>query len=119
MDFGKTMTHRLERMKLWSVIVLCLTLLGSALPGHALAQEAEPAKEEALLPFRYVRIWDKPVSVYATPGDPARMTPVTTLLPPDSWVSIDEEIEQDGQQRAERGCHQGLPQERTHDQNWK
>lgn len=91
------MTHRLGRMKLWSITVLCLMMLGSVLPGHALAQEAEPAKEEVLLPFRYVRIWDKPVSVFASPGDPARMTPVTTLLPPDSWVSIDEEIEQAGQ----------------------
>lgn len=76
---------------------LCLIVLGSTLPGHALAQADEPVKEETLLPFQYVRIWDKPVSVYATPGDPAEMTPLKTLLPPDSWVSIDEEVEANGQ----------------------
>lgn len=68
------MTHRLGRTKLWVTLGLSLLILVSTLPGHALAQEADPVKEEALLPFRYVRIWDKPVSVYATPGDPANQT---------------------------------------------
>ena len=77
------MTHCIKRTSLWVVFGLCLIVLGSALPGHALAQADEPVKEEALLPFQYVRIWDKPVSVYATPGDPAAMTPIKTLLPPE------------------------------------
>jgi hypothetical protein len=51
---------------------------------------------DALLPFRYVRILDKEVPVYSTTGDPSRMTPDQYLLPPDSWVSIDEELEADG-----------------------
>lgn len=91
------MTHCIKRTRLWVVFGLCLMVLGSTLPGHALAQGAEPVKEQELLPFQYVRIWDKPVSVYATPGDSTQMTPVDTLLPPDSWVSIDEEVEFDGQ----------------------
>ena len=35
---------------------------------------------------------DKPVPVFATPGDPASMTPVKTLSPQTSWVSIDNEV---------------------------
>ncbi len=91
------MTHCIKRTSLRVVLGLCLIVLGSALPGHVMAQADEPVKEEALLPFQYVRIWDKPVSVYATPGDPATMTPVKTLVPPDSWVSIDEDVESNGQ----------------------
>lgn len=91
------MTHCFRRTKRWIVLGLALLVLGLALPGHVAAQGETPAKEEALLPFRYVRIWDKPVSVYTTTGDPARMTPVKTLTPPDSWVSIDEEVEANGQ----------------------
>ena len=54
------MTHCMKRTRLWVVLGLCLMILGSALPGRVLAQVEEPANDEALLPFQYVRIWDKP-----------------------------------------------------------
>ena len=77
-------------------LLVCLIIL-SALPGlPAAAAGPSPDVNNALLPFEYARAWQNPVPVYAAPGDPARMTPIDTLLPPDSWVSIDEEVEQDG-----------------------
>lgn len=62
----------------------------------AAAADPKPAAETVPLPFEYARVWKDPVPVYAAPGDPGQMTPVTTLLPPDSWVSIDEKVERDG-----------------------
>jgi hypothetical protein len=73
-----------------------LAILGVLLVTPALATTPDPKIETALLPFEYARVWQKPVPVYAVPGDPARLTPIDTLLPPDSWISIDEKVEQDG-----------------------
>lgn len=61
-----------------------------------IAAGPDPDAQAELLPFDYARIWQEPVAVYVSPGDPALMTPIDTLLPPDSWISIDEEVEQDG-----------------------
>jgi hypothetical protein len=86
------MKRWIDAMKLLS----CLVIL-SLLPGlPAAAAGPAPEVETALLPFDYARVWQKPVPVYSAPGDPATMTPIDTLLPPDSWVSIDEEVEQAG-----------------------
>lgn len=76
--------------------LMCLIIYGWLLAPLASAQEAGPADPTALLPFRYARVWQAPVEVYAAPGDPTQSTPIDTLLPPDSWVSIDEQVEQDG-----------------------
>jgi hypothetical protein len=73
-----------------------LLVLASLLPAPLQAQEAGPADGQVPLPYRYARVWEKPVGIYAAPGDPDLMTPFLTLVPPDSWVSIDEEVEQDG-----------------------
>jgi hypothetical protein len=71
-----------------------VSLLGLA---PAMAAEPKPATEAVALPFQYARAWKKPAPVYASPGDPGQMTPIATFLPPDSWVSIDEKVEQGGQ----------------------
>ncbi len=84
------------RLKTWITCCLCLMIVLPFLALPAIAQETKPQAEPPLLPFRYARIWNEPVAVYSSPGDPAQMSPVDTLLPPDSWVSIDEEVEQDG-----------------------
>ncbi len=81
-------------LALWCyLILLCLPPI-----GQVAAAGPSPDAEAELLPFDYARIWQEPVAVYASPGDPATMTPIDTLLPPDSWVSIDEVVEQDGRQ---------------------
>ena len=84
------------RLKSWIVCFSCVILLVPFLASPTSAQEAGPEAKPPLLPFRYARIWEEPVAVYSSPGDPAQLSPVDTLLPPDSWVSIDEEVEQDG-----------------------
>lgn len=73
-----------------------LAILGVLWVAPAMAAGPVPEAQE-LLPFEYARVWKAPVPVYASPGDPSQMTPVETLLPPDSWVSIDETLEQNGQ----------------------
>lgn len=88
-------------MKYWkwnAVIryVACLIILSILSATSVAAVGPDPEAETMLLPFQYARVWKDPVQVYAAPGDPAQMTPVQTLLPPDSWVSIDETVEQDG-----------------------
>ena len=88
-------------MKRWTDLLKPLTLLmilSVLLVTPSLAAGPEPEAEAALLPYEYARVWQKPVPVYAAPGDPARMPPIDTLLPPDSWVSIDEVVEQNGRQ---------------------
>ncbi len=88
-------------MKRWidaTMLLSCLIVL-SLLPGLPVAAAGpNPEAEAELLPFDYARVWQEPVAVYAAPGDPAAMTPIDTLLPPDSWVSINEVVEQDGRQ---------------------
>jgi hypothetical protein len=76
----------------------CLIILGLLPVWTAAAAGPTPDAEAKLLPFDYARVWKEPVDVYTSPGDPAVMMPVDTLLPPDSWVSIDEVVEQDGRQ---------------------
>lgn len=65
-----------------------------ATPAGAI--EMSPPAEKVLLPFHYAQAREKPVAVYPSPGDPAAQTPVEYLLPPDSWVSIDETLEVKG-----------------------
>ena len=87
-------------MKRWIVPfkLLFSLVLVSLLPiVPAAAADPTTNMEAAPLPYEYARVWQKPAPVYAAPGDPARMTPVATLVPPDTWVSIDEVVEQDGQ----------------------
>ncbi len=79
-------------------ILGCLLLVSVVLAAPGMAAAPDPDAEATLLPFDYARVWQEPVSVYAAPGDPASMTAIDTLLPPDSWVSIDEVLEQDGRQ---------------------
>lgn len=88
------MTYR----KTWIAGMLaCLIGLAILAPAPVLADEPVPAAIDGLLPYRYARIWQKPVSVYSAPGDPTEMTPIQSLLPPDSWVSIDAQVQSDGQ----------------------
>jgi hypothetical protein len=88
-------------MKRWTDFVKPLSLLvilNFLLVTPGMAAGPEPEAEAVLLPYEYARVWQDPVAVYASPGDPAAMKPIDTLLPPDSWVSIDEVVEQDGRQ---------------------
>lgn len=80
-----------------AAIIACLAAMGVLFAAPARAQSVDPPAAADLLPHRYARAWQAPVSVYATPGDPATMEPKQVLLPPDSWVSILEEVELDGQ----------------------
>lgn len=77
-------------------IAAILFVLSFVLAPAVGADDLAPPEEEALLPFRYARAWDKPVPVFGAMGDPEQMIPEDYLLPPDSWISIDEEVEQDG-----------------------
>lgn len=86
-------------MKHWNAAIRCVAcfIVLSILSTTSLAAAGpDPEAETTLLPFQYARVWKDPVQVYAAPGDPAQMAPVQTLLPPDSWVSIDEKVEHDG-----------------------
>jgi hypothetical protein len=88
-------------MKRWidtTKLLSCLIVLSLLSGWPAAAAGPHPEEEAALLPYDYARAWQKPAPVYTALGDPAKMTPVTTLAPPDTWVSIDEVIEQDGRQ---------------------
>lgn len=77
--------------------LLSFLVVVGLLPATVVANTGpQPDETRTLLPFDYARAGEKPVPVYPSPGDPARMTPIDTLLPPDSWVSIDEEVEQEG-----------------------
>jgi hypothetical protein len=40
-------------------------------------------------------VWSTEVPVYPTPGDPVQMAPVRHLLPPNTWVSIKDEVQMD------------------------
>lgn len=85
----------MKRWILWTKLLPCLIVL-SLLPSLPVAAaDPSPEASNALLPYDYARVWQKPVSVYASPSDPARMTPINTLVPPDTWVSINEVVEQD------------------------
>ncbi len=77
-------------------LLSCLALLSLLPAAPALAAFPSPELDAMWLPFEYARVWQDPVPVFAAPGDPARMTPIDTLLPPDSWISIDEKVEQQG-----------------------
>ena len=86
-------------MKRWidtTKLLSCLIVLSLLSALSAAAAGPTPEEEAALLPYDYARAWQKPVPVYAAPGDPARMAPVDTLVPPDTWVSIDEKVEHEG-----------------------
>jgi hypothetical protein len=86
-------------MKRWIALFQCLgcLLMFSLLPAIPVAAaESDPNPDIKLLPFDYARVGQGPALVYASPGDPALMTPIATLLPPDTWVSIDEVVEQAG-----------------------
>lgn len=84
------------RRRLWLVAALVAVAI-LMLPLPAQADDSDPEKVQALLPFRYARIWKEPVPVFMSPGDPTELTPVEHLVPPDSWVSIDEEVEEAGE----------------------
>lgn len=47
------------------------------------------------VPFRYARVWSVQVPVYPAPGYPDQMGPVRHLLPPNTWVSIQGEVQVD------------------------
>jgi len=87
-------------MKRWTDFLKPLSLLvilSVVLVTPSMAAGPDPEAETALLPYRYARAWKDPAPIYASPGNPTQMTPIDTLLPPDSWVSIEEEVEQAGQ----------------------
>ena len=82
-------------MKRWicSFVWLIILVAMSAVP--AWADEPRLDIVEPLVPFPYARVWSTQVPVYPAPGDPAQMAPVRYLLPPNTWVSIKDEIEVD------------------------
>jgi hypothetical protein len=70
----------------WPIILVIMSVV--------LAWADEPRLDivEPLVPFRYDRVWSTQVPVYLAPGDPAQMVPLRHLLPPNTWVSIQDEI---------------------------
>ena len=85
-------------MKRLIYCAVCVLVLIGATSTSVWARHPEPSLDEveSLLPFRYARVLEKPVPVYAAPGDPAQATPVRELVPMNTWVSIEEEVRVDG-----------------------
>jgi len=78
---------------MWSFVWPIILVIVSVVP--AWADEPRLDIVEPLVPFRYARVWSAQVPVYPAPGDPAQMVPVRHLLPPNTWVSIQDEIQVD------------------------
>jgi hypothetical protein len=78
---------------MWSFIWLITLVAMSAVPAWA----DEPGLDivEPLVPFHYACVWSTQVPVYPAPGDPTQMVPVRDLLPPNTWVSIKDEVQMD------------------------
>jgi hypothetical protein len=74
----------------WSFVWLPILVVMSAVP--AWADDSGLDIVELLVPFRYARVWSAQVPVYPAPGDQAQMSPVRHLLPPNTWVSIKDEV---------------------------
>lgn len=87
----------MSRPKTWIGLSIGLIMLGTVLLAPVQADDLDPITGGILVPYRYARALTDPVPIYPSPGNPEQMTPIDTLLPPDSWVSIDEEVEEDGQ----------------------
>jgi hypothetical protein len=77
---------------MWSFVWPIILVIMSVVP--AWADEPRLDIVEPLVPFRYARVWSTQVPVYPSPGDPAQMVPVRHL-PPNTWVSIQDEIQVD------------------------
>ena len=81
---------------MWSFVWLIILGIISAAPARA----DDPGlysglNVKPLVPFRYARVWSTQVPVYPTPGDPVQMAPVRHLLPPNTWVSVKDEVQMD------------------------
>jgi hypothetical protein len=78
---------------MWSFVWPIILVIMSVVP--AWADEPRLDIVEPIVPFRYARVWSTQVPVYPALGDPAQMVPLRHLLPPNTWVSIQDEIQVD------------------------
>ena len=83
------------RLKTWITCCLCLMIVLPFLASPASAQEAKPKRSHRCCRF-VTPGYGKTGGGLLVSWRPGADEPVDTLLPPDSWVSIDEEVEQDG-----------------------
>jgi len=77
---------------LLALMVSLYLALAPAWPAWADPNIAGSLPPEVLVPYRYARVLRDPLPVYRHPTDAETDAPIRQLIPPNTWVSIEEEI---------------------------